>query len=68
MVSIDDSQAGFVPGGGIRDEIFVVRQMQNKCLTVNTHINMAFPDLEKAFCVPPNIYLVGAERYMLPRE
>ena len=49
VVSIDDSQFGFVPGRGTTDAIFVVRQMQEKYLAVNKRLYMAFVDLEKAF-------------------
>ena len=49
MVSIDDSQFGFVPGRGITDAIFVVLQLQEKYLAVNKRLYMAFVDLEKAF-------------------
>ena len=49
MVSIDDSQFGFVPGRGTTDAIFVVRQLQGKYLTANKRLYMAFVDLEKAF-------------------
>ena len=49
MVSIDDSQFGFVPGRGTTDAIFVVRQLQKKYLAVNKRLYMAFVDLEKAF-------------------
>ena len=53
VVSIDDSQFGFVPGRGTIDAIFVVRQLQEKYLAVNKRLYMAFVDLEKAFdCVP----------------
>ena len=48
MVSIDDSQFGFVPGRGTTDAIFVVRQLQ-KYLAANKRLYMAFVDLEKAF-------------------
>ena len=41
VVSLDDSQFGFVPGRGTTDAIIVVRQPQEKY--------MAFKDLEKAF-------------------
>ena len=53
VVSIDDSQFGFVPGRGTTDIIFVVRQLQEKYLAVNKRLYMAFVDLEKSFdCVP----------------
>ena len=56
MVSIDDSQFGFVPGRGTTDAIFVVRQLQKKYLAVNKRLYMAFVDLEKAFdCVPRKV-------------
>ena len=49
VVSIDDSQFGFVPGRGTTDAIFVVRLLQEKYLAVNKRLYMAFVDLEKAF-------------------
>ena len=49
VVSIDDSQFGFVPGRDTTDAIFVVRQLQEKYLAVNKRLCMAFMDLEKAF-------------------
>ena len=49
VVSIDDSQFGFVPGRGTTDAIFVVRQLQEKYLAVNKRLYMAFMYLEKAF-------------------
>ena len=49
LVSIDDSQFGFIPGRGTTDTIFVVRQLQEKCLAANKRLYMAFVDLEKAF-------------------
>ena len=38
VVSIDDSQFGFVPGRGTTDAIFVVRQLQEKYLAVNKRL------------------------------
>ena len=49
LVSIDDSQFGFVPGRGTTDAIFVVRQLQEKYLAAKKRLYMAFVDLEKAF-------------------
>ena len=49
VVSIDDSQFGFVPGRGITYASFVVRQLQKKYLAANKRLYMAFVDLEKAF-------------------
>ena len=49
LMSIDDSQFGFVPGRGTADAIFVVRQLQEKYLAANKRLYMAFVDLEKAF-------------------
>ena len=39
MVSIDDSQFGFVPGRGTTDAIFVVRQLQEKYLAANKRLH-----------------------------
>ena len=49
LVSVDDSQFGFVPGRGTTDAIFVVRQLQEKYLAANKRLYMAFVDLQKAF-------------------
>ena len=49
LVSINDSQFGFVPGRGTTDAIFVVWQLQEKYLAANKRLYMAFVDLEKAF-------------------
>ena len=51
LMSINDSQFGFVPGRDSTDAIFVVRQLQEKYLHVaaNKRLYMAFVDLEKAF-------------------
>ena len=68
LVSIGEPQSGSVPERGTTDAIIVILQMQEKCLAVNKHIYMAFLALEKALNVPSNIYLVGTEKAMLPRE
>ena len=49
VVSIEDSQFGFVPGRGTTDAIFVVRELQEKYLAANKRLYMALVDLEKAF-------------------
>ena len=49
VVTIDESQFGFVPGRGTTVAIFVIRQLQEKYLTVSKQICMAFVDQEKAF-------------------
>ena len=49
VVSIYDSQFGFVQGRGTANAIFVVRQLQKKYLAVNKRLYMAVVDLEKAF-------------------
>ena len=51
VVSVDDSQFGFVPGRSTTDAIFVIRQLQEKYLPVaaNKRLYMSFVDLEKAF-------------------
>ena len=49
LVSIYDSQFGFVPGRGITDAIFVEKQLQEKCLAANKRLYMPFVDLEKVF-------------------
>ena len=35
MVNINEIQLGFVPGGGTTGSIFVVRQLQGKCIAAN---------------------------------
>ena len=48
LVSINDSQFGFVPGRGTTDAIFAVRHLR-EYLAANKRLYMAFVDLEKAF-------------------
>ena len=59
VVTIDESQFGFVPGRGTTDASFVVCQLQEEYFTVDTQIYMymAIVDLEKAFDrVPQNVF------------
>ena len=46
---IDEMQFGFVPGKGSTDAIFIVRQLQEKYISVKNPLFFAFVDLEKAF-------------------
>ena len=62
LVSIDDSQFGFVPGRDTADAIFVVRQLQEKYLAANKRLYMAFVDLEKAFDQVPRKVILWALR------
>ena len=48
-VEIDEMQCGFMSGRGTTDAIFIVHQLQEKHLTANKPLYMAFVDLEKAF-------------------
>ena len=49
-------QFGFMPGRGINDAIFILRQLQEKYWE-KKNIYFAFVDLKKAFDgVPPRIY------------
>ena len=48
LVSVNDSQFGFVPGRGTTDAICIVRQLQEKYLAANKRLYMAFVDLENA--------------------
>ena len=68
LVSIDDSQFGFIPGRGTTDTIFVVRQLQEKYLTANKRLYMAFIDLEKAFDQVPWKVILWALRELGLKE
>ena len=62
VVSIYDSQFGFVPRRGTADAIFVVRQLQEKYLAVNKRLYMAFVDIEKEFDRVPRKVIWSALR------
>ena len=49
FVSTNDAQFGFVLGKSTTDAIFVVRQLQEKYLTANKKLYMAFVHLENSF-------------------
>ena len=68
VVTIDESQFVFVPGRGTSDAIFVIRQLQEKYLTVSKQIYMAFVDLEKAFDQVPHKVIWWAMRKLAVEE
>ena len=47
LVSVDNSQFGFVPGRGTTNAVFVVRHLR-EYLAANKRLYMAFVDLEKS--------------------
>ena len=49
VVTIDESQFGFVLGSGTTYAIFTIRQLQENYLMVSKQIYMSFVDIEKAF-------------------
>ena len=61
-VEIDEMQCGFMSGRGTTDAIFIVRQLQEKHLTANKPLDMAFVDLEKAFSRVPRDVIWWAMR------
>ena len=63
LVSIDDSQFGFVPGRGTTGAIFVVRHLR-EYLAANKRLYMAFVDLDKAFDVVPRKVIRWALRIL----
>ena len=68
VMSIDESQFGFVPGRGTTDAIFVVSQLQEKYLSVGKQLYMAFVDLEKAFEGVPRKVIWWAMRKLGVKE
>ena len=63
MVSLDDSQFGFVSGRGTTNAIFVVQKLQEKNLAVNKQLYMTFVVLEKTFDhVPQNVIWLGLRK------
>ena len=48
IVKIEEMQFGLCPGRGTTDAIFILRQLQEKCLTKHRKLYMAFVDLEKS--------------------
>ena len=68
LVSIDNSQFGFIPGRFTTDAIFVVRQLQEKYLAANKRLYMGFVDLEKAFYGVPRKVIWWALRKLGVKE
>jgi len=54
QVDIYDMQSGFMKGKGTTDDIFIVRQMQEKFRAKGKKLSFGFMDLEKAFDRVPN--------------
>src|SRR5207245_7036351 len=67
-VQIDNMQFGFSPGKGATEEIFIVRQLQEKYLAKKKDLWMAFIDLEKVFDRVPREVLWWALREMEVEE
>ena len=49
MVNIDKINFGFVSGRNNTDTIFIIHQLQEKCIASNKPLYFAAVDLEKAF-------------------
>ena len=49
MSNIDEMQFDFESGRGNNDIIFIVLQLEEKCIVANKSFYFAFVDLEKAF-------------------
>ena len=68
MIKLDEMQFAFVPGRGTTDAIYIIRQLQEKYLSMKDHNNknltlyFAFVDLEKAFDRVPRKVLWWAMR------
>ena len=54
-------QLGFMPEFGTTNTIFILRQLQEKCLAKKKDLFFAFIDLEKAFDSVPRDVMVGFE-------
>ena len=68
VVTIDESQFGFVPGSDTTDAIFVIHQLKEKYFTVGKQINMAIVDLQKAFDRVPQKVIRWAMRKLVLYE
>ena len=56
VVKLDEMKMGFMPGRGMTDAIFIMRQLMKKYEMVGRNLYMVFVDLEKAFdCVPREV-------------
>ena len=71
LISIDKMQLAFVPGRGTTDAIFIIRQLQEKFLSMrdldgkNLTLYFAFVDLENTFDRVPRKVLWWAMRSSL---
>ena len=56
IVSVDETQFGFMPERGIIDAVFILRRMQEEYHAKGKQLYMCYVDLEKAFDrVPRNV-------------
>ena len=62
LVSIDNSQFGFVPGRGTTDAMFVVKQLQEKYLAANKRLHGFHRPGEGIWSSTSEGHLVGAEK------
>ena len=61
---VNDIEFGFIPGCGITNAMFVVRQLQEKFHAINMAVYVAFVELEKVFSRVPRLVLWCALRML----
>ena len=68
VLTIDESQFGFIPGSDTTDAIFVIRQLKEKYFTAGKQIYMAIVILQKAFDRVPQKVIRWAMRKLVIYE
>ena len=68
QMSIDNMQFGFMPGKGTRDDIYIMRQVQEKHKAEKNKLYYAFVDLEKALDRVPREVVRWASRKLCVDE